>query len=457
MIDWHALWAALQQFWLPLLVVGSIGVSFSVILAGWAGGVAARRRVAELEQANALLQQKSEMQHEAIGEARQVLAGREERIESLQLELSGEQALVSELSARLEATHHEMQEKVQLLQHAREQMKLEFEVIAQKLLEEKSARFSQQNRSEILELLSPFRQQVSDFRQRVEDVYERESRDRVGLVKEIAQLKALNQQMSTDAVNLTRALKNDSKVQGNWGEVVLERILEQSGLRVGSEYETQPTYLDASGRRLRPDVVVSLPDAKHIVIDSKVSLTAWERYCAVEAADARRPEYLQAHLQSLRQHGRQLSAKAYSDLVGLSAPDFVLMFVPVEPAFLAALEADEGLFARAFDDNVMMVGPSTLLATLKTIHNIWRHEHQNANALEIAVQAGQLHDQFVLFAEAMEDIGDKLAKASDAYGVARKRLIDGRGNLVRRVEQLQELGAKTRRQLPSSLRDEMAV
>ena len=281
-------------------------------------------------------------------------------------------------------------------------------------------------------------------------MYDKESRDRVSLLQEIVSLKELNTRMSADALNLTKALKGDSKAQGNWGEMVLEKVLEASGLQKGREYETQGSFSNEDGQRLRPDVVVHLPENKHVVIDSKVSLTAWERFSS--ETEEQQELQLRAHIESIRAHIKDLSAKNYQDLYGINTPDYVLMFIPIEPAFLKALETDARLFGDAFDKNIMLVCPSTLLVTLKTIHNIWRFEYQNRNALEIARQAGALHDQFVLFAEALEDIGDKLDKAQRAYETAHKRLSSGKGNLVGRIQRLETLGAKARKSIPETLR-----
>ena len=333
---------------------------------------------------------------------------------------------------------------------AKEQMKLEFQSIAHKLFEDKSEKFTQQNKSNMGEILNPLKDQLSEFKKKGEDVYDKESRDRVSLLQEIVSLKELNTRMSADALNLTKALKGDSKAQGNWGEMVLEKVLEASGLQKGREYETQGSFSNEDGQRLRPDVVVHLPENKHVVIDSKVSLTAWERFSS--ETEEQQELQLRAHIESIRAHIKDLSAKNYQDLYGINTPDYVLMFIPIEPAFLKALETDARLFGDAFDKNIMLVCPSTLLVTLKTIHNIWRFEYQNRNALEIARQAGALHDQFVLFAEALEDIGDKLDKAQRAYETAHKRLSSGKGNLVGRIQRLETLGAKARKSIPETLR-----
>jgi DNA recombination protein RmuC len=413
----------------------------------------ARQRLASADRALAQAQEQNKQQQEQQQQLHTRLTIQEQTNRELQSELKHGHGQITDLKARLEAAQRETHEKIQLLQEAKEQMKLEFQSIAHKLFEDKSEKFTLQNKSNLGEILTPLKEQLTDFKKKVEDVYDKESRDRVSLLQEIVSLKALNTKMSLDAVNLTKALKGDSKAQGNWGEMVLEKVLEASGLQKGREYVTQGSFSNDQGQRLRPDVIVHLPDNKHVIVDSKVSLTAWERFCS-EVDDQQGVEqeaHLRAHIESIRNHIKELSAKNYQDLYGINTPDYVLMFIPIEPAFLKALEMDSELFGSAFDKNIMLVCPSTLLVTLKTIHNIWRYEHQNRNALEIAKQAGAMHDQFVLFLESLEDIGDKIGKAQDAYETAHKRLATGRGNLVRRVSQLEVLGAKAKKALPESL------
>ena len=374
----------------------------------------------------------------------------QDKIDQLQGELRTQHGIGSDLKARLEAANKETEEKVALLQNAKEQMKLEFQQLAAQLLEEKSEKFTLQNKSNLGEILNPLREQLGDFKKKVEDVYDRESRDRVSLLQELSSLKQLNAKMSEDAINLTRALKGEAKAQGNWGEMVLERLLEASGLSKGREYQTQGSFTNEAGQQQRPDVIVQLPDNKQIIIDSKVSLTAWERYSSEQDEDQAK-YHLKAHIDSLKSHIRDLSAKNYDALYEINTPEFVLLFVPIEPAFLKALEVDNDLFSDALARNIMLVCPSTLLVTLKTVHSIWRFEYQNRNAIEIATQAGQLHDQFVLFVESLDDVGDKLDKAQAAFDKSRRRLVSGRGNLVRRVHQLETLGAKAKKSLNGAL------
>ncbi len=379
----------------------------------------------------------------------QLIESRQES-QNWQEQTSKLKADIAKLETQLNEERKQSSEKLKLLDQAKGQLTSEFQNLANKILEEKSLKFTEQNKKNIDQVLNPLREQLGDFRRKVEDVYEKESKDRVSLFHEIKHLKDLNQKISDDALNLTNALKGQTKTQGTWGEVILERVLEESGLHNGREYETQGTFTSEEGKRLRPDVIVHLPEGKDIIIDSKVSLTAYERYCSSED-DSQRQIDLKEHIASLKAHIKGLSVKNYEDLPGIKSLDFVLLFVPIESAFITAVENDQDIFREAFDKNIIVVSPTTLLATLKTVHNIWRYEYQNLNALEIAEKAGNLYDQFVLFIQSMDDIGDKLGKASDAYQTARKRLVDGKGNLVGRTEKLKKLGAKAKKSLDDKL------
>lgn len=359
-------------------------------------------------------------------------------------------AAIARLETQLSEERKHSAEKLTVLSEAKGQLTTEFQNLANKILEEKSKKFTDQNRLNLEQVLNPLREQLGDFRRKVEDVYEKESKDRMSLFHEINSLKTLNQQISSDAINLTNALKGQSKTQGAWGEVILERVLEESGLHKGREYETQGSFTTDEGKRLRPDVIVHLPEEKDIVIDSKVSLTAYERYCSSDD-ETERQLALREHIASLRSHIKGLSVKNYEDLPGIKSLDFVLLFVPIEAAFITAVENDQSLFREAFDKNIIVVSPTTLLATLRTVHNIWRYEYQNRNALEIAEKAGGLYDQFVRFGEALLDVEDKLNKAQASFQTAKSRLIDGRGNLVARTQQLQKLGAKAKKKMPEEL------
>ncbi|BBB27127.1 DNA recombination protein RmuC [Amphritea japonica ATCC BAA-1530] len=377
------------------------------------------------------------------------LAEQQEQLDNLQRLLSQRQARIAELESRLESERESQSEKLQLLTEARDQLKSEFQNLANKIFEEKSAKFTSANRDSLGSLLTPLKDQLGEFKRKVEDVYDKEAKDRRSLYEQISHLKELNQQMSVDAVNLTNALKGESKTQGNWGEVILERVLEQSGLRKGYEYETQVS-LNEEGQRYMPDVIIRLPDDKDVIVDAKVSLTAYEQYCSTDEV-AEQERALAEHLQSIRNHVRGLSDKAYQNLEGVRSLDFVLMFIPVEGAFLLALQQDKDLFSSAYDRNIILVSPSTLLVTLRTINNIWRYERQNRFAQEIAHRGGELHDKFVGFVESLDDVGRHLGRTQNAFDTAHKRLSSGRGNLVNQAASLHKLGVKNKKELDKTL------
>jgi DNA recombination protein RmuC len=270
------------------------------------------------------------------------------------------------------------------------------------------------------------------------------------LIKEVQRLQELNQKIGEDAANLTKALKGDAKTQGTWGEIILERILEESGLRKGIEYDSQGGFRDTDGKLLKPDVVVHLPEEKDIIIDSKVSLVAYEKYVRTEDADER-DRAVKDHLISINAHLKSLESKRYDELPGIKSLDFVLMFIPIESAFMLAIDKDSEIFRKAFDQNIMIVSPSTLLVTLRTIQSIWRYEYQNKNALEIAEKAGNLYDKFVGFVADLEKLGDQIDNAQKAYDGAHNKLISGKGNLVSRAQTLIDLGVKSRKRLPASV------
>ncbi|WP_341218234.1 DNA recombination protein RmuC [Neptunomonas phycophila] len=366
-------------------------------------------------------------------------------------QLSIRQTQMAEMDARYQAERASHEEKIRLLSEARDQLRQEFQNLANQIFDEKSQRFSENSRKEMGMVLTPLREQLGDFKRKVEDVYVQEAKERRALHAEIHQLKQLNQQMSQDAINLTQALRGESKTQGNWGEVILERVLEESGLRKGHEYQVQVTLKDQQ-QRYQPDVIVHLPDGKDVIVDAKVSLTAYEQYCSSDDEQVRQ-HHLKSHQVSLRNHVRGLSNKAYEKLEGVRSLDFVLMFVPVEGAFLLALENDPELFRFAFDRNIMLVSPATLLVTLRTIQNIWRYEHQNQNAQEIAKRGADLYDKFVIFVESLEDIGKHLHRAQDSYEQAYGRLSTGRGNLVQQAMKLNELGVSGKKEIPKNLQD----
>lgn len=357
------------------------------------------------------------------------------------------------LETRLDADRVRHEEQLQLLRQARESLTQEFENLANRIFDAKQEKFSEQSKQALNTSIDPLRKEIHDFRKKVEDAYDKENAERNKLVGQIVELQKQAQRVGEDAVMLANALKGDSKFQGNWGEVVLERILEQSGLTRGREYDTQVALKDDEGNRRNPDVIVHLPDQRDIVIDAKVSLTDYERYCRAEEPDEKQ-RFLKQHINSIRAHITGLSRKSYEQLEGVNSLDFVLIFVPVEAAFMLALEQDHSLFRDAYDKGIILVSPSTLLATLRTIHNIWRYEDQNRNAQKIAAEAGKLYDQLVLVVESLDDVGKHLDKSQEAWQMTRKRLVDGRGNLVKKFEDIRKLGARTSRQLPDKLVEE---
>jgi DNA recombination protein RmuC len=343
-------------------------------------------------------------------------------------------------------------EKLQLLEDAREELRLQFAGLAQQIFDEKSARFSELNREKLDAILQPFNHQLTALKQEINEIYRNDSRERISLKSEIVQLRDLNQQVNREAVNLTRALKSDTKAQGNWGELVLERVLERSGLRRGLEYETQGGFRDNNNRLLKPDVIVHLPQGKDIIIDSKVSLVSWEKYVNSEE-EHERTRHLTGMTRAIREHIAVLSNKNYPELIGIHSLDFVLMFMPIEAAFSTAFEQDDTLFSEALNKNIIIVTPTTLLATLRTVENIWQFEHQSKNSLEIARRAGIMYDKFRGFIEEMEKIGKQLATCHSTYDDALLKLTRGRGNLVAQAEQLKELGIQVKKDIPKSITD----
>lgn len=378
------------------------------------------------------------------------------RAESLSEQLAELRIRLKEQQVILEEERRNASEKLQLLEQNREALKQEFENLANRIFEQKSERFSQQTRTSLDSLLNPFRDQLQDFRKRVEDVYTTETRDRQALRSEIKSLQELNQQITEEAANLTRALKGDKKVQGNWGELILERVLERSGLRKGVEYETQGSYRDDENQLLRPDVIVHLPDQRHLVVDSKVSLIAYQQWVVADE-ESERIAALKQHVEAVRTHIKTLSEKDYSQLNGLHSPDFVLLFMPIEPAFVAAFQQDDNLFAEAFERKIIVVTPTTLLATLRTIENIWRYERQSQNARRIADRAGAVYDKLRVFVEAMERLGSQLHTAQATYDNAMNTLTRGRGNLVSQANRFVELGVRVKKELPKSIVEQAEV
>ncbi|WP_228768030.1 DNA recombination protein RmuC [Limnohabitans sp. DM1] len=358
-------------------------------------------------------------------------------------------AEVSQLSTQLQAELKSSQEKLTLLEDAKNTLSEQFKNVANDILEEKSKKFSEQNQTNLGQLLDPLRQQIHEFKGKVEEVYVQESKDRSAMAEQVRQLASLNQALSQEAKNLTNALKGNTKTQGNWGELVLERVLEASGLRKGMEYIVQDSQTREDGSRAQPDVVIMLPEQRKLVVDSKVSLNAYEEYTVANSEDER-VQAVRRHLDSVRKHVLGLSAKSYEKLYR-NGLDFVLMFVPIEPAFMLSISNDERLFMEAWDRNVLLVSPSTLLFVVRTVAHLWRQEQQSRNAQDIAKRGAELYDRLVDFVKDLEQVGTRLKQARESYDDAHKRLTTGKGNVIRQAEMLRELGVKATKKLPSEL------
>lgn len=403
------------------------------------------RLTAELRQMHGRLAAALEkMRHfEALRNEKQYLT---EQLENSRMANAGLEADLREQEARHFEEQKAADDKIALLENAEERLRVQFESLANKMFEHKTRTVDQQNRISMEGLLGPLREQLEGFRKQVNDNFTQEARERHTLVHEINNLKQLNEQMAREAVNLTQALKGDNKAQGNWGEVVLARVLNESGLREGHEYQTQVSLENDKGKRYQPDVVVHLPQSKDVVIDAKVSLVAYERFFNADTV-AEQELALGEHVASVRSHIRGLSRKDYHQLHGVQSLDYVLMFIPVEPAFQAAIEADPSLIRDAMDQNIMLVSPTTLLVALRTINNLWRNERQNQNAKQIAERASKLYDKLRLFVTDMEAMGASLEKANQSYQGAMNKLVTGRGNVIRQAEGFRQLGVEVKRDI----------
>ena len=435
--------------WLPLAAI--IGL-LAGLLVGW---LTARRRAArELRAESDRLQLAFDAERallgERLGHAREQLAAVERDSASLRSECGTLLEERARLETRLVEQQRHNEARLAEVEEVRRRMATEFENLANRILEEKSVRFAEQNRTGLDALLKPVRDQLGDFRRKVEEVHVADSKDRASLQRQLELLREQNLQMNEDAKRLTRALKGDKKSQGDWGELVLERVLEQSGLRRGEEYEVQGSFRDRENRLLRPDVVVHLPEGRDIIIDSKVSLVAWQAYTNAET-DAERERALGELVAAVRSHIDGLSGKDYTNLGGVRSLDFVLMFMPIEPAFMAAFQHDDKLFSTAFEKRIAVVTPTTLLATIRTVENIWRTERQNESARVIADKAGSVYDKLRGFVEEFEKLGKQLATLHNTYDGAVNKLTQGRGNLVRQAEQFRELGVRVKQKLPRSV------
>ena len=396
-----------------------------------------------------------EVKHEQAQEQSIVLQNQLQDAQRQQIELQAQvsqaAAVNASLHTKLESQQDAHQRQLQQQQHTQEAFDTYLKQFAESSLKQQANQLSSQNQDQLGHLLNPLKQQLGDFRKKVDDVYDKDARDRAGLTQQINSLLELNNKLSSDAINLTKALKGDNKAQGNWGEMVLEQVLEQSGLRKGHEYHSQVNLTQTDGKRLQPDVVVHMPENKDVVVDSKVTLVAYERYQSAED-DAERSVALAEHLASVKAHIKGLSGKSYESAEGVSSLDYVLLFIPIESAYMLALQADADLFVSAMKSNIMLVSPATLLMVLRTIHNIWRYEHQSQNAKEISRQAEEMHKKLVDFVTSMDSVGSHLVRAQDAYDTAHKRLSSGRGNLINRAQKIVNLGGiQPKKALPDAM------
>lgn len=356
----------------------------------------------------------------------------------------------ADLITRLETERQQAAEKLQLLNEARQSLSDQFKALANDILEEKARKFTEQNQTNLGQLLDPLKSKLTEFQSKVEDVYVKETKDRSALGEQVRQLMALNQSLSTDAKNLTLALKGSNKAQGNYGELVLERVLESSGLRKGEEYEIQASHTREDGSRAQPDVVIRLPENRNLVVDSKISLVAYDESVSAECDDDRAAA-IARHIASVRAHIKGLSEKNYHSLYQLKSLDFVLMFIPIEPAFMVAITHDRDLFMEAWNRNVLLVSPSTLMFVVRTVAHLWRQEAQSRNAQEIAKRGAELYDRLQAFVGDLEKVGDRLRQAQESFNDARDKLSKNRGNVIRQAEMLKRLGVKPTKSLPMSL------
>lgn len=397
----------------------------------------------------------------AESQTQQIRSESQEQLEKLRTDSEKQLAYIreqkdlaqNELTARnvaFEGLQKRMEEKTGELEQLQEKFTKDFEIVAQKILDDKSSKFTLQNKQNLDIILKPLQEKIQHFEKRVEET-NKEAIDRTSALREqIKGLTALNEQMTKEANNLTKALKGDSKMQGNWGELVLERVLEKSGLEKDREYFMQQSFTTEEGNRVLPDVVIHLPDNKKMIVDSKVSLRAYERFVNEEDTTLRE-DHLKQHVNDLKRHVQQLSDKNYQDIYQIESPDFVLLFIPIEPAFAIAINTDSELYNKAFEQNIVIVTPSTLLATLRTIDSMWNNEKQQRNALEIAKQAGGLYDKFHGLVTDLTAVGKKMDDAKIGYSAAMNKLVEGNGNLITRVERLKKMGAKAKKSLPDAI------
>ena len=408
------------------------------------------QKEAEFNKILAEISAENKSQNQKIAEQQELNFKQNTEIKELQNDKNQLIGLKSQLSAQNENLQKLLDSQKEEITKMQEVAKTEFQNLANKILEEKTLKFTEQNQQNLKNILNPLQEKITDFEKKVENTHKESIDYHAALRQQIIGLKDLNVQMSKETVNLTKALKGDSKIQGNWGELVLERVLEKSGLEKGREYEIQKSFVTEEGNRVQPDVVINLPDGKKMIVDSKVSLTAYEKYIN-EDDEEQKTAFLKEHVTSLKRHVEQLGNKNYQHLYEMESPDFVLLFIPIEPAFAIALNEDTQLYNKAFEKNIVIVTPSTLLATLRTIDSMWTNQKQQDNAIEIARQAGALYDKFEGFVTDLVKIGKKMDEAKSEYEGAMNKLVDGKGNLITSVQKLKIMGAKAKKSLPDPI------
>jgi DNA recombination protein RmuC len=439
---------------LPILVVFIIALAIGLFLGKQLFSANSKSEKASLEEkSNGLLSQinqlKEQFQNERNQFEKQLVATNTEK-ETIRSEKESLAIQLSKKETDFENLWERNKEQKQEVEQLQEKFTKEFENLANKILDEKTTKFTEQNKENLKNILSPLQDKIQLFEKKVEDTHKESIDYHAALRQQILGLREMNEQMSKETLNLTKALKGDSKMQGNWGELVLERVLEKSGLEKDREYFVQQSFVTEEGNRVFPDVVINLPDGKKMIVDSKVTLTAYERYIN-EEDDHLKAQHLKEHVISINRHVEQLGNKNYQDLYHMESPDFVLLFIPIESAFALALNEDTALYNKAFEKNIVIVTPSTLLATLRTIDSMWANQKQQENALEIARQAGALYDKFEGLVADLLKIGKKMDEAKVEYQGAMNKLVDGKGNLITSVEKLKKMGAKAKKSLPENI------
>jgi DNA recombination protein RmuC len=426
------------------LIYLGIGISIGLLL-GYLIGILSKKNSSTPDDKKFILQ---EIHQTALSRVEKL----EHTLEDKEIECIDLNKILASQEQIIDHQKEKLADQGKNLLQTQEQLRLEFTNTANSLMEEKSQKFTSQNQENLDHILKPLQEKLKTFEQKVEHYYNDENKERATLKEQIRQLTQLNQQMNEETRNLTNALKGEAKMQGNWGELILEQILEKSGLRKDAEYFTQSFFLNEDGRRQFPDLILNLPNKKHLIIDSKMSLTAYERFSSADNSDTAE-QAIKDHLTSVKKHVKELSVKKYQQINELNSLDFVLMFVPLEAAFALAMQNDHNLFYQAFEQNVIIVSPMTLLATARTVSNVWQQENQSRHAQEIAQQAGRMYDKFVNFVQDLEQVGHRVQQAEQAYNETMKKLQFGKGNLISRANKLKELGAKATKQLPDKFED----